>query len=609
MRKSDSSADKKPSTRSSSKPAAKSSYSGDSKPYERKTSSEKPSFADKYKRADEKPTRSVGRPAFSDKPAGRSSFADKKPFPSRGEKPSYGADKPAGRSSFADKKPFAPRGERPTYGADKPREFDKKPFAPRGERPSYGADKPREFDKKPFAPRGEKPAYLADKPREFDKKPFVPRGERPTYGADKQRDFDKKPFAPRGERPSYGADKQRDFDKKAPFPKTDRPSYGADKPKDFDKKPFAPRGERPAYGADKARDFDRKAPFPKTDRPAYGSEKKYGQKTESGSRPRKGPNERKESFSPTPRYSPNKEIAQIREDKKVFRPTSYLDEPYSDKKEERKEYSKQVGLLAKPDITERGMIDKLPPKMKSKIEKAYNGPEEIRLNKYIANAGLCSRREADEFIASGQITVNGETIIEMGYKVQPNDVIKYGRKVLSRQKLTYVLLNKPKDFITTTEDPEGRRTVMDLVKNSTQERIYPIGRLDRATTGLLLLTNDGELAEKLSHPSNEIKKIYQLEIDKKITQEHFDSIMEGLELEDGKIKADDLSIISPDGMVLGIEIHSGKNRIVRRIFEHLGYEVLKLDRSTYAGLNKKDLPRGNWRYLTEKEVIRLKYLL
>jgi 23S rRNA pseudouridine2605 synthase len=173
----------------------------------------------------------------------------------------------------------------------------------------------------------------------------------------------------------------------------------------------------------------------------------------------------------------------------------------------------------------------------------------------------------------------------------------------------YVLLNKPKDFITTTEDPDERRTVMDLVKNACPERIYPVGRLDRNTTGLLLLTNDGEVAEKLSHPSNEIKKIYQVELDKPITNEDFETIVNGIDLEDGFIKPDELALVTPDAEVVGIKIHSGKNRIVRRIFEHLGYEVLKLDRTTYAGLDKKDLPRGKWRFLTEKEVIRLKYML
>ncbi|WP_084523778.1 pseudouridine synthase [Adhaeribacter aquaticus] len=233
----------------------------------------------------------------------------------------------------------------------------------------------------------------------------------------------------------------------------------------------------------------------------------------------------------------------------------------------------------------------------------------IRLNRYIANAGICSRREADTLIASGEIKVNGEVVTEMGYMVRPEDTVTYGKKRLNREKMVYVLLNKPKDFITTTEDPEGRKTVMDLVGNASKERIFPVGRLDRNTTGLLLFTNDGELAQKLTHPSNNISKIYQVELDKPITRDHFEMITNGLELEDGKAEVDDLAIIGDTNTFLGIQIHIGKNRIVRRIFEHLGYDVVSLDRVQYAGLTKKDLPRGNWRFLNEKEVIRLKYFL
>jgi 23S rRNA pseudouridine2605 synthase len=197
----------------------------------------------------------------------------------------------------------------------------------------------------------------------------------------------------------------------------------------------------------------------------------------------------------------------------------------------------------------------------------------------------------------------------MGFKVQPTDNIQYGKKILNREKLVYVLLNKPKDFLTTTDDPEGRKTVMDLVANASTERIFPVGRLDRNTTGLLLFTNDGELAQKLTHPSNGIKKIYQVELDKPITKEDFVKIAEGVELEDGKAEVDDVAILGETNKFLGIEIHIGRNRIVRRIFEHLGYEVITLDRVQYAGLTKKDLPRSNWRYLSEKEVVRLKYFM
>ncbi|RZL16141.1 MAG: rRNA pseudouridine synthase [Hymenobacter sp.] len=237
------------------------------------------------------------------------------------------------------------------------------------------------------------------------------------------------------------------------------------------------------------------------------------------------------------------------------------------------------------------------------------GNEELRLNRYIANAGICSRREADSLIAAGEIRVNGEVITEMGYKVQPTDTVQYDKTNLNREKLVYVLLNKPKDFITTTDDPEGRKTVMSLVATASKERIFPVGRLDRNTTGLLLFTNDGEVAQKLSHPSHKNKKIYQAELDKPLTAEHLAEITAGVELEDGKAEVDDVAVVAGNPHFVGIELHIGRNRIVRRIFEHLGYDVVALDRVQYAGLTKKELSRGKWRFLTEQEVIRLKYFM
>lgn len=235
----------------------------------------------------------------------------------------------------------------------------------------------------------------------------------------------------------------------------------------------------------------------------------------------------------------------------------------------------------------------------------------IRLNRYIANAGVCSRRKADELITAGVVSVNGEVVTELGTRVDPaKDEIRYNNERLKREKMVYVLLNKPKDYITTTDDPQERRTVMQLVAKATKERIYPVGRLDRNTTGLLLLTNDGNLADKLSHPKNGITKIYQVELNKNLTQGDFNKIEFGLELEDGLIKPDDLSYVQgASKREVGIQIHSGKNRIVRRIFESLGYEVIKLDRVVYANLSKKDLPRGRWRFLEERELIQLKHLI
>ncbi|MBR9999609.1 MAG: rRNA pseudouridine synthase [Cyclobacteriaceae bacterium] len=232
----------------------------------------------------------------------------------------------------------------------------------------------------------------------------------------------------------------------------------------------------------------------------------------------------------------------------------------------------------------------------------------IRLNKYIANAGICSRREADILISSGQISVNGKVITELGYKINPNDRVQYGKTRLKREKYIYVLLNKPKDHITTARDPQKRNTVMDLVNKQIDERIYPVGRLDRNTTGLLLLTKDGELTEKLSHPSYNIRKIYEAHLDRPLKEEDLLAVTGGIVLEDGPVKVDDIAINSEDGKIIGIELHSGRNRIVRRIFESLGYKITGLDRVMYAFLTKKNLPRGKWRFLNDHEVTKLKYL-
>jgi len=230
------------------------------------------------------------------------------------------------------------------------------------------------------------------------------------------------------------------------------------------------------------------------------------------------------------------------------------------------------------------------------------------LNKYLANAGISSRREADVLIESGVVKVNGEVITQMGYKVKPGDVVSYSDAVIKNERKVYLLLNKPKDFITTTDDPQERRTVMELVRPACKERIYPVGRLDRNTTGLLLFTNDGDLATKLMHPKHEIKKVYHVSLGKSLKAEDYKAIQEGLELEDGPVKVDDIAYVGEGKKERGLEIHSGRNRIVRRLFEHLGYDVVKLDRVSYAGLTKKDLPRGKYRFLTDREIAFLKML-
>ncbi|MEQ9468800.1 MAG: pseudouridine synthase [Ekhidna sp.] len=244
--------------------------------------------------------------------------------------------------------------------------------------------------------------------------------------------------------------------------------------------------------------------------------------------------------------------------------------------------------------------------MKRPNKKETQKPADIRLNRFVANAGVCSRREADNLIAAGKIKVNGKVVTEMGYKVKKTDLVEYKGQKLKSETHQYVLLNKPRGYVTTTKDPHAKKTVMELVGKACKERIYPVGRLDKDTTGLLLFTNDGETAKKLTHPSHKVKKIYQVELDKPITKDDFDAILKGVMLEDGPATVNELALLGDDNKVLGIEIHIGRNRIVRRIFEHLGYQVKKLDRVMFAQLTKKNLPRGKFRHLSPKEVMGIK---
>jgi 23S rRNA pseudouridine2605 synthase len=241
---------------------------------------------------------------------------------------------------------------------------------------------------------------------------------------------------------------------------------------------------------------------------------------------------------------------------------------------------------------------------------SHQADESIRLNKFLSNAGICSRREADELILAGAVMVNGKVVTELGVKILPTDKVQYGEESIQREKHVYVLLNKPKGYITTTDDPFDRNTVMSLVADACRERIYPVGRLDRNTSGLLLFTNDGELAKKLTHPSYKVRKVYSAELDKPLTKTDLLTIADGVELEDGFVQVDEIAYITGarSKKEVGVELHSGRNRIVRRIFEAIGYEVVKLDRVVFAGLTKKDLPRGRWRLLTEQEVNFLKMI-
>jgi 23S rRNA pseudouridine2605 synthase len=230
----------------------------------------------------------------------------------------------------------------------------------------------------------------------------------------------------------------------------------------------------------------------------------------------------------------------------------------------------------------------------------------MRLNRYIANSGICSRREADEYIRAGLVMINGKVVSEMGVKVQPGDEVSFNNERISPERKVYILINKPKDFVTTLEDPNAKKTVMDLLRGACKERVYPVGRLDRMTTGVLLLTNDGELAKKLTHPKYEKKKIYHVVLDKNLRKNDMEMIAEGLDLEDGIVRVDAISYVRDTKNEIGIEIHSGRNRVIRRIFEKMNYRVKKLDRVFFAGLTKKGLTRGQWRFLTDREIGMLK---
>jgi 23S rRNA pseudouridine2605 synthase len=439
---------------------------------------------------------------------------------------------------------------RSASGSDKP-DTDR----PKKRYSSDKSDDKRSFSRKPsgtgYGP-GDKPARKFGSDAAGDKKP---------YGA-------KKPYGTRDSKPAFG----------------DRPKrpYGSDAA--GDKKPYGTRDGKPAFGDRPKRPYgsdaagDKKPYGTRDSKPAFGDRPKRAYGSDADRKPNTGGYKKREGDDA------NETPFRKREE------SSYAQRPARERRDE--------------DTPNRVMRSR-----NKKVEKADDGL--IRLNRYISNAGICSRRKADELIVAGVVSVNGEVINELGFKVNPQkDVVRYNGETLKREKMVYVLLNKPKDYITTTDDPQERRTVMHLVEKASRERIYPVGRLDRNTTGLLLMTNDGDLADKLSHPRNSVVKLYQVELNKALTQGDMNKIGFGLELEDGFIKPDSIAYVAgASKKEVGIQIHSGKNRIVRRIFESLGYEVVKLDRTIYANLSKKDLTRGRWRFLEEEEIIQLKHLI
>ena len=491
----------------------------------------------------------------------------KKSFSGRDEKTkSFGAARPTrfGNSEGGEKRPY---GKRDDSSSDRPKRFSK-PFEKR-----EGDDRP--FNKPSSRPFGESRSFDAgsERPKRFTKGPFV-KGDR-----DDKRPFNKDNDRFNSERPKRFS---KDGEDKAPFRKEPR-SFSSGEPKKFSK-PYPRKDDDKPFRKDARPDSDAK-PFKKRE---GRSERPFGARPDAASRSfdKRGNTDEK------PFERSSRPFDSTEERPKKFSRADVIKK--SDKGEERKSSFVESKLAAsegqaRPEYKEK-------PKDEGSL---------IRLNRFMANSGVGSRRDADEFIKMGLVTVNGVTITEMGHKVKMTDDVRYEGKRLKAEKPVYILLNKPKGFITTTDDPQERNTVMNLVANAGKERIYPVGRLDRNTTGLLLLTNDGELADKLTHPSYKAKKIYKAELDKPITKADFQKIQEGVYLEEGRAIVDDLAMVNE--MTVGIELHIGWNRIVRRIFESLGYEVLKLDRVVYAGLDKKDLGRGQWRFLKPEEVVKLKH--
>jgi len=458
------------------------------------------------------------------------------------------------------------------------------------EKPAFGEKKNFGDDKKSFGPK--KREFSAN--REEKARDFTPRTGRSDFKKEGYSSVRSTSRTPReggdGERRPYNSSPR-------PFKKDDEGSasrsFGNNRSASGDRKPY---GDRPT------RKTDGDGPRSYSKRPSDGERKPYSDRA-----PRRTDGDATRSYTKRPssgERTPYGDRAPRRTDSEGNSPRPYKPRPTSGGSSfGERPYAKN---LAPRKVREDALGGK-------GRKRPLPGKDDglIRLNRYISNAGICSRRKADELIAAGVVSVNGEVVSELGYRVNPSkDVIRYNGETLKREKMVYVLLNKPKDYITTTDDPQERRTVMQLVEKASKERIYPVGRLDRNTTGLLLMTNDGDLADKLSHPKTGVTKIYQVELNKSLPQGDLNKIAFGLELEDGVIKPDAVSYVQGGTKrEIGIQIHSGRNRIVRRIFEHLGYDVVKLDRVIYANLTKKDLTRGRWRYLDEKEIIQLKHLI
>lgn len=463
-----------------------------------------------------------------------------------------------------------------------------------------GQSRPFKKSDKPFGRRDEGSSETRGRSYGDKKAGFSSRSKGSSEDSFKKSD---RPFRKRSSDSSGSSERtsERTYgNRRGSFSKESRSSDRSDKPFRSRRTESSESGDK-AYGSKRgsfARDKGENSNFKKTDRP-FNPRKKEGSSESRGAGGSGDKSKRTSSFGLPYKRS---------YEKKGGRSSDEIEKKSSEDLPKDVGQSRGRGRRDKSDNDLKGFSKR----SKSRDEKSADQASpaqtnQIRLNRYIANSGVCSRREADELIAMGLVSVNGKTITEMGYKVNPGDEVRYESKVLTAEKPVYILLNKPKGYLTTTNDPQERKTVMHILGGAVKARIYPVGRLDRNTTGLLLLTNDGDLADKLMHPSYNVKKIYKVELDKPITRADLQLISEGVMLEEGRATVDDVAIVSDDGKTVGVEIHIGWNRVIRRIFEKLGYEVVRLDRSVYAGLDKKDLGRGEWRHLTKEEIVRLKH--
>jgi len=462
----------------------------------------------------------------------------------------------------------------------------------------YNSDEKKPYKKNTNSSTGPKPAFKKDNNRSESKRTF---GE---VNKSENRPFsEKRPYNKTKNNSETSVDSKsarpypkKDFDKK-PFDKERKPFDKERKPFDKERKPFD-KERKPFDKERKPFDKERK-PFDKERKPFDKERKPFDKERKPFDKERKPFDKERKPIS--------KEKREKDRDKQLFG---------EEKKPKRRRNEDEDSIIFEDKVVKE-LTDEVKVRRRFKGDaeipsweresKAKNIDDPMTLNKYISHSGECSRRDAAELVKQGKVRVNGVLILEPGHRVNPGDSVTLGGKVLTPQKgFVYILLNKPKDYITTTDDPQERKTVIDLVQNAEVDRLFPVGRLDRKTTGLLLLTNDGALAHKLSHPSYNIKKVYQVTLNKNLTTGDYQKIAKGLELEDGLVEVDAIAFLEHRNEI-GIEIHSGKNRIVRRIFESLGYEVEKLDRVMYAGLTKKNLPRGKWRFLNEKELIFLKH--